>query len=125
MNVYEAKVGNGDINHVEHFLTHTIGNLAICLCGWGASSRVQIVNQVAKDDTQKRERESCRDREEDATNYEENIGLGIVEREEEADIGERFAKASFGEHAVVRVPGLYPTSAYLIFCVIFFWKNNH
>lgn len=112
MDVDKAEVGDSDIYHIKHFLTHAIGNIATCLFGWRASCRVQIIDQVAEDDTQKREGKACRDREEYTTNDEADIGFGVVEGEEEADVGERPAEAVFGENAFLQVPSLYLTSAY-------------
>lgn len=112
MNVNEAEVGNGDVYHIEHFLTHAIGDIATCLCGGRASCRVQIIDQVAEDDTQKRERKACRDREENTANDEANVGFVIVEGEEEADVGERLAETFFGENAFLQVSSLNLMSAY-------------
>jgi hypothetical protein len=112
MNVNEAEVGDSDVYHIKHLLTHAIGDIATSLCGRRASCRIQIIDQVTEDDTQKREWKACRDREEYTANDEANVGFGIVEGEEEADVGERLAEAFFGEGAFLQVPSLYLTSAY-------------
>lgn len=106
MDVDKAEVGDGDIDHVQYLLLHTISHVAIDGIRGRASGGIEVINQFTKYNSQKWEWNARGDGKEEAGKDEEDVGLGVVQREEEPSIGEEFAYALLCWNAFLQIPEL-------------------